>query len=342
MAAMSLHYIKWSRGAALLGAAVLLTACPKINPGPEYNPTPYVMDYADHFPYMELNDANPMTEEGVALGKALYYDPLLHPQEAMACASCHFQESAFSSFTMSGASVLPHMNMGWSEAYLWNGKLEGTLEEAMIFEVDEFFATDLSKLQSDPHYPTMYYEAFGDSIITTDMTAKALAQFLRTVISDQSRFDDHVYKQIPSLTSQEQVGFAIFMSEQGDCFHCHPPPLFTDNEYHNNGLDSAFAGNEGRYDVTGDPMDMGRFKTPSLRNVELTGPYMHDGRYFTLEEVIEHYHHGVKASTTLDPLMTKENGLITLSLTANEKAALVAFLKSLTDTVFISNPDFGN
>lgn len=323
-----------------MSGALLLTACPGPSTGPEYNPTPYGMDYASHFPLMELNEDNPMTEEGIALGKSLYYDELLHPDEAMACASCHFQESAFSSFTSSGASVLPHMNMGWSEAYLWNGKLEGTLEEAMVFEVDEFFATDLSKLQADFDYPTMYYEAFGDSIITTELTARALAQFLRTVISDNSKFDQYYYQQTASLTPQELEGFMIFNSEQGDCFHCHPLPLFTDNEFHNIGLDSTFAGNTGRYAITGDAMDMGAFKTPSLRNVELTAPYMHDGRFTTLEEVVGHYHHDVKQSASLDPLMTKENGEITLSLSEQEKASLVAFLKTLTDYEFITNEEY--
>jgi cytochrome c peroxidase len=134
-------------------------------------------------------------------------------------------------------------------------------------------------------------------------------------------------------------GFNIFTTEKGDCFHCHSLGLFTDNKFHNIGLDSEFTSiNMGRYNVTLKQADMGLFKTPTLRNIQLTAPYMHDGRYLTLEQVVEHYNSGVKQSNTLDPIMTKPSKIYGLGLTPTEKQDLVAFLKTLTDTTFTKNP----
>ena len=335
--------MRMTKQAAVLAFVVvlLLSGCRRINPGPEYNPTPVILDLADHFPSMPLSADNPLTEEGVLLGRHLYYDPLLHPEQSMACASCHFQSNAFSSWpTSSCSSVIPHMNMGWSSSFLWDGSIEGTLEDAMVFEVEDFFGTDVNLLQADAAYPLMYFEAFGDSVITTDLTAKALAQFLRTLVTDQSPFDAYYYDHTTQLTTQELEGLILFNSEKGDCFHCHPPPMFTDYQFHNTGLDSTFTSDPGRYAVTGEPQDLGSFKTPSLRNIELTAPYMHDGRFLTLEQVVSHYHHGVMPSASLDPLMTKLNGMTNLSLTQQEQASLVSFLKTLTDTDFTNNPAF--
>lgn len=294
-----------------------------------------------YFPSPNEPDNNPLTREGVALGKKLYYDPLLSkggPLNGSACASCHQQDHGFSTpGTFDGKTVLPHVNLAWNDRFLWNGKVEGDLEEIMAFEVEEFFQTDIEKLRNDPDYPELFGKAFGEPGISLKKTEKALAQFIRTLISSDSKFDRYLQGKT-SLTPSEANGYNIFNSEKGDCFHCHSPPLFTDHELHNIGLDSIPTGDDrGHYVVSGDSSDMGAFKTPTLRNVSLRSSYMHDGRFSTLSEVVEHYNSGVKKSPHLDPIMTKAGKKNGLGLSAQEKADLVAFLKTLADSSFVQD-----
>jgi cytochrome c peroxidase len=304
-----------------------------------YDPTPVELFYPKWFPTMPVSETNPLTEEGIELGRRLYYDPILHPNGNMSCSSCHDQNKSFTVST-TGTAVLAHINLGWSNNFLWNGKVQGTMEDIMQFEVNEFFETDIERLKSHPEYQESFYEAFGEPEITTELCAMALSQYFRSMISANSRFDRYYPGKIQP-TQSEVAGYDIFNSEKGDCFHCHPQPLFTDNQFHNIGLDDAFTSeNWGRYEVTGSEFDKGLFKTPTLRNVSLTGPYMHDGRFQTLEEVINHYDHGVLHSNTLDPIMSKSDKLTGLNLSDEDKANLLAFLLSLTDSTYISNPDF--
>lgn len=309
---------------------------PEPEPGPEFNPTPYELVIPDHLPILEIPEDNPMTVEGVQLGRRLFYDKKLHETQEHACADCHIQSLSFTN----GPDVLPHMNFGWYNNFLWNGKISGTLEEIMLFEVADFFKTDLDNLNNDDVYPGMFFDAFGTETATHELAAKAISQFERTLVCGNSRFDKIVYENEGFFTDEELLGYDLFFTEEGDCFHCHGGVLFTDNLFHNNGLDQTFD-NNGYGDVTGDAADMGRFKTPTLRNIELTGPYMHDGRYATLEEVIDFYSEGLQFSETVDPLMKNvhQGGI---KLTDEEKVALVAFLKTLTDTTFINNPDFAS
>lgn len=300
------------------------------------------LEYPSHFPDPDIPKGDPLTKEGVALGKKLYYDPLLSkggPLHGSACASCHQQDRGFSlSGTFDGSPVLPHVNLAWSDRFLWNGKVKGDLEAIMAFEVEEFFQTDLEKLRKDPNYPELFGKAFGEPGITLKKTEKALAQFIRTQVSGRSKFDRYLQGET-SLTPSEANGYNIFNSEKGDCFHCHAPPLFTDHELHNIGLDSIPTGKDrGHFLVSGDSSDMGKFKTPTLRNVALRGPYMHDGRFNSLMEVVEHYNKGVQHSSTLDPIMTKPGKANGLGLTAQEKTDLVAFLKTLSDSSFTNDP----
>ncbi len=197
------------------------------------------------------------------------------------------------------------------------------------------------KLQNHAEYPTLFSQAFGTSKIDSILVTKAIAQFERTIISGNSKFDQFLRGET-TLTPEEQNGFDVFMDEaRGDCFHCHGSnnnPLWTDNEFHNNGLDANFS-DLGLGAVTGDPNDNGKFKSPSLRNLAFTAPYMHDGRFATLEEVINHYSEGLQTSSTIDPLMKKVNqGGVNLS--PKDKADLKAFLLTLSDYDFINNPDF--
>lgn len=296
--------------------------------------TPYNLVTPPYFPQMIIPSDNLLTVEGVLLGRKLYYDTILS-NVGLSCSSCHDQAYSFSN---SVANSLPHVNLGWSNKFLWNGSEEGRLENAMLFEVEDFFNTDISKINNNAEYRSLFKRVFKSEYVTSEQVAYALAQFIRTQISDNSKFDRYLRYET-MLTPSEINGFVIYNSEKGDCFHCHSLGLFNDNQFHNIGLDSVFTGvNKGRYNVTLDPDDIGKFKTPTLRNVELTAPYMHDGRFSTLEQVIDHYNSGVNLTATLDPILTKPNHQFGLQLTIQEKQDLIAFLKTLTDTTFISNP----
>lgn len=336
------------RTAAITAVAFLLlagiSACRKntdTDPLVSSEPTAYDLDYPSHFPPMPIPSNNPMTKEGVLLGRYLYYDNLLSlngPKSGLSCSSCHNQALSFST-NGSGTSVLPHVNLGWNKSFLWNGKVEGTMEDIMRFEVEEFFQTNLDALRNDPKYPSLYRNAFGSEEITYERTEFALAQFFRSLVSYKSEYDRVILMQgVDTYSDDEADGYLIFFSEKGDCFHCHSSTLLSDNSFRNIGLDSVFTGdNLGRYTVSQNPADIGKFKVPTLRNIALTAPYMHDGRFSTLEEVIDHYNTGVKKSPTLDPIMTKPGKELGLQLSVQEKKSLVAFLKTLTDTAFTSD-----
>ena len=298
-----------------------------------YAPVPFNINAPDWFPPMDIPSGNPTTVQGVALGRMLYYDPLLHPTGAHSCAECHLQAQSFSST----ATVLPHVNLGWNKNFLWNGRVQGTLEDIMYFEVTEFFKTDLSRLQNDAEYPRLFHEAFGTKTITNELAAKALAQWLRSVVSGNSLRDQSIWGNPRIFLSDEAIdGAIIFYTERGDCFHCHGGIFYTDNDFHNTGLDASPA-EPGYGAVSGNPADYGKYKTPTLRNIALTAPYMHDGRFQTLEEVIDFYSDGLKKSSTIDPLM-KWAHVGGVHLSPKEKSDLLAFLYTLTDSSFIHDP----
>lgn len=298
--------------------------------------TPYEVTYPNYFPKLPSFSENPLTVEGIYLGRRLYYDPILS-NNGNSCSSCHNQNESFSKASVNS---LAHVNLGWSTNFLWNGKVAGKMEDIMMFEVEEFFNTDISKLNASDYYKNEFKKVFGVETITSKDVSYALAQFFKTMNSSNSKYDrflQHKYW----FTTAEMNGFNIFTTEKGDCFHCHTLGLLTDNKFHNIGLDSIFTpANNGRYTITGNPFDMGLYKTPTLRNIELTAPYMHDGRYSTLEEVAGHYNTKVKHSSTLDPIMTKPGKIHGLQLSPNEISDLVAFLKTFTDSTFINNPNF--
>jgi len=309
--------------------------------------TPYKIQYPDYFPQMVLNDQNPLTKEGVALGRKLYYDTRMHKEVGTrACATCHVQSGGFTSDGIAdkfgiGISVLPHINVGWNSNYLRDGKIQGTIEKIMIFEVEKFFETDVSVLQADDTYPAEFKQVFGEETITPKLCGYALAQFFRTLISINTKWDQ--WKQgVATLTESEERGREIFTTDRGGCFNCHPAPLFTDNQFHNNGLNNTFPEEQyGRYAVTFDDADMGKFKTSTLRNIAITGPYMHDKRFTTLDEVIEHYSSGIQASDTLDPVIDGWGGT-GLNFTEQEKTDLIAFLNTLTDNDMMTQSSLSN
>jgi cytochrome c peroxidase len=276
---------------------------------------------------------NPTTVEGAALGRTLYYDRRMSPDGSRACADCHLQRHGFAHPDVPG--VLPHINLAWSRSFLWDGHFEGTLEDAMRMEVEDFFQTDLERLRQ-PDLQALFEAAFGSPEITVERTARALAQFQRTMFSGRTPYDAYEAGERSALNAAEKRGMRLFFDERAECFHCHASALFTDNGFHDIGLDPDPTGT-GRGAYTGRPEDAGKWKTPTLRNVERSGPYMHDDRFETLEEVVAYYSDGVGDSPNLDPLLRRGG----FGLTASEQADLVAFLKALTDEDYLTDPRLG-
>ena len=302
---------------------------------------------------------NPQTEEGIFLGKKLFYDPILSADNSQACANCHNPANAFTDSNRFSEGIdgligtrnsMPLFNLAWNygDRFFWDGREYGLENQAFepvtnTIEMHTTWPEVAYKLSQDPDYPQLFEAAFGIISIDSTLVSNAIAQFEITLISSNSKFDAYLMGS-GSLTTQEIDGFNIFMDEsKGDCFHCHGSennPLWTDNKFHNNGLDSNIT-DLGLGGISGDPSDDGKFKSPSLRNLIFTAPYMHDGRFSTIEEVINHYSHGLVNSPTIDPLMKKVNqGGVQLS--TQEKASLKAFLLTLTDEEFVNNPNFSN
>lgn len=305
------------------------------------------------FPQVRLPTDNPLTEEGVELGRRLFQDKRLSVNQTQACASCHDQGHAFADvrrFSLGAEqqvgkrNAMPLFNLAWQPAFFWDGRA-ATLREQVLMpiqdahEMNETLPKVVAKLSADAECVEAFRAAYGVSEITADGIAKALEQYLLTLVSQESRFD-RAARKVAELTESEKRGLRLFVTEfdpkrglrGADCFHCHGGTLFMSQAFANNGL--ALAEDDiGRMAVTKDEADRGKFKTPSLRNIARTAPYMHDGRFATLEEVVEHYSSGVRNSPTLDPNLAKHpaGGI---QLTAEEKADLVAFLKTLTDESF--------
>ena len=341
----------------------LTTGCQKDRP--VYRVTPYNLNIPNHFPQMPIPDDNPMTQEGVALGKKLFFDKRLSKDNTINCASCHRQENSFSdpnqfSIGVDGAvgsrNSMALVNLGWQNSFFWDGRA-GTLEEQIFEPVPDpkemhlSWPEAVSRLKDDGEYRNLFLRAFNEEDFDSTHVSKALAQFIRTMISSKSKYDimykfqngmpldDSETAILNTVTTEEWGGMDLFFSlTGGDCLHCHDGPLMHINLFSNNGMDTEFE-DEGRFDVTGNPNDLGKFKVPTLRNIELTAPYMHDGRFQTLEEVIDQYSHGVVISPTIDPMMefAFQGGV---QLDEYEKSLLLAFLKTFTDWEFINNPDF--
>jgi cytochrome c peroxidase len=264
-----------------------------------------------------------------------------------ACASCHLQSAAFSdpnqfSTGIDGligdrnASAI--INVGWNNNLNWDGSAISLEEQAFEpitnpIEMNDTWINVENKLNADGEYPTLFKNAFNIDYIDSNHVVMAIAQFERTLISANSKFDKYLRGET-QLTASELGGYAIFNSEKGDCFHCHGTQMFMDNLFHNNGLDPEPFTDLGLGKITNNASDNAKFKTPTLRNIEFSSPYMHDGRFSTLEEVVEHYNSGGEYSLTVDPLMKKLG--VGLQLTNQEKQDLVAFLKTLSDSDFIT------
>src|SRR5882724_106147 len=318
------------------------------------NATPYRLTISQFAPQPDLPRDNPLTGEGVALGGKLFFDRRLSANDSESCATCHNPHLAFSQPRRFSRGVdgdigtrnaMPLENLAWKSSFFWDGRA-ATLREQVLqpiqnpIEMHESLTSLVAKISADKDYPRLFQNAFGSPEISSDKIAHALEQFLLVQVSFNSKFD-RVMNGTEKFSDDEQRGFVLFNTEYdpyhgqygADCFHCHGGPLFQSQNFANNGLDSAFR-DLGRYKVTKRPGDEGKFSVPSLRNVAVTAPYMHDGRFQTLEEVVEHYCTGMKRSATLDPNLAKHpDGGVPLS--AEDKRALAAFLKTLTDEKFL-------
>ena len=324
---------------------------------------PYSFPKLKYFPQMPEADNNLVTVEGVKLGRYLFYDPILSSDSTMACGSCHKQEFAFSDspnkFSKGRNEIamvrntLPLFNLAWYPALFWDGKAK-SIEDQIAHPIkskDEMnleFKIIVNRLSKNGLYKNLFYKAFGTTQIDSIKVCYAISQFLRTLISYQSKYD-RVISGNGSFSNDEFEGYIIVNDQtKGDCLHCHTTDadaLGTTLKFSNNGLDAVSNPSEykdkGRGLITSQITDNGKFKIPSLRNLLFTSPYMHDGRFKTLNEVLDFYSEGVNNCVNIDSKMefVHQKGN---KLTSSEKQKVIAFLKTLSDSVFITNPEFSN
>jgi Cytochrome c peroxidase len=338
--------------ALAIGCTGLLFSCHDLpeafDPPP---PTPLHIHVPEGFPPFFAPEDNPTTVEGVALGRKLFYDPILSGDNTIACADCHRQENAFTdprafSIGIDGIAgprnSMSLVNIAWQPRLFWDGRVLGLEKQALRpiqdpIEMHENLDVAVAELKADRQYREMFLRAFGTEQIDSALIAKALAQFQRTLNSFDSRYDRWAAGK-DTLGQAALNGMEIFLENtRGGCAQCHSfGAMFSDFIFRNNGLD-ADPKDIGRYSVTQWLPEYGAFKTPSMRNVEYTAPYMHDGRFATLEEVMEFYNNGFVVGPYTDPAMT---GMKRGRLSQEDIADLIAFLKTLSEPAFLTNPAF--
>lgn len=344
--------------------------CPPEDPDPLITgpsvATPYTLDIPTYLPRPVIEADNPLTVEGIALGRRLFYDKIMGRDSAFACADCHKQERAFTdgrALALGIAdregrrSAMSLVNLVFNgNGFNWDGSSAKLWEQAVhpvenMLEMDEDWANVLLRIRRHEDYPKRFRATYGierPSEITREMVVKAIAQFESTIISADSHFDRVVYKNSEFFTEEEQYGAdSLFFVENvpigalhPGCGHCHNAPSFGDNRFKNNGIEDVASlddfPDKGFGNVSGSRFDNGKFRTPTLRNIALTAPYMHDGRFATLEEVVEHYANGGHGVENEDPNITG------FELTPRKKEALVAFLNSLTDETLVNDERFSS
>lgn len=330
--------------------------------------------YLDNASYISYN-INPVTQEGVELGRYLFYEKRLSKDNTMSCASCHIQELAFSDGKTKANGVngnellfnsMSLTNVAISGKLFWDGRGKSLELQALApvvghLEMDQRLSATVQKLENTTIYPRLFRKAFGNEKITPKRIAYAIAQFEKTLISFNSKYDQYLNNKT-ELTPLEHNGMNLFFTipdpkkgiRGAGCVSCHLPVTFAGSTknyegFKNNGLNSIHykKNRQGRQRLSHNNEDYGKFKVPTLRNIEVTGPYMHDGRFRTLEDVLNHYSDEIKSSSTLDSLIRVISNNITgsrpgLFLTVMEKKALIAFLKTLTDQDFLTNPVYSD
>jgi cytochrome c peroxidase len=356
----------------LIISPILFLACKKNSPAitnyAQYDNTPYSLTYANaNLPEPNLPADNALTVEKIELGKMLFYEKALSKDGTMSCATCHLQEDGFSDKNTFSKGVegllgkrqaMAIFNLAWNEnGFFWDGRAALLRHQSILpiqdpLEMNESLENVMAKLSAmfndgfEKVYQNQFIKAFEDGAINAKNVSLALEAFMFSIVSDDSKYDRYLAGKT-TLTPSEERGRVLFFGEYNeffpetsgaDCAHCHSGNNFENDQFMNNGLDSDFT-DLGRYDVTLENADKAKFKVTSLRNIAVTAPYMHDGRFNTLEEVIDHYNSGIHSSPTLDPALASTMGT-GLMLDAEEKADLIAFLHTLTDHTFLSNPAY--
>lgn len=347
----------------VLFVVILFGACQKdqIIQTPIDSTTPVTFPQPKNFPKPAIPADNQFTQEGINLGRHLFFEKRLSGDNTMSCASCHFQENNFSDprqfsegidGSIGDRNAMILSNLAWQSFFFWDGRSFSLEDQALQpvenpIEMKANWEDVIEKLKADPYYVEMFEAAFGPDAITKENAAKAISQFERMMVSAESKFDRWQRGEYQFLQIEED-GYEIFNTEVGDCFHCHGDlntgnifGAYGDLQFSNNGLDSVLKPNTGYEVVTKDSSDRGKFKIPSLRNVEHSGPYMHDGRFLLLQDVIEFYSTGVKKTYTLDPNM-EDSGNLNKNFTPYQKSALLAFLRTLSDDSFITDTAFSD
>lgn len=328
-----------------------------------YDDTPYSLEYGS-FPEPDFRD-NPLTIEGVKLGRMLFYEKALSLDGSISCGSCHQQEFAFTDpnrfsegvdGSLGKRQAMSTFNTAWhTNEFFWDGRSHLLRDQSLKpiqdeLEMKETLPNVIAKLEEILGYKDQFTRAFGDDEISSERMSLAMEQFMNSIVSYRSKYDQFLDGSA-TLTESEERGRTLYFGEYNpafpdvsgaDCAHCHGGNNFDNNQYMNNGLDiEADQDDIGREEVTGDPTDKAKFKVTSLRNIELTAPYMHDGRFKTLEEVVRHYNNGIKLSPTVDPALeyTTQTGLM---LSEQDISDLVAFLKTLTDQELLNDERYSD
>lgn len=349
----------------LLVSSLLYVSCKKEPTQNTYTPnSDYVLEYGQ-LPTPTIPADNKLTVDGVKLGRFLFYDKNLSSNGMISCGSCHNQRTGFSDtnrFSIGvlglpgGRQAMAISNMLWNtNQFFWDGRANLLRDQSLLpiqdsLEMHETLPNVVSKLKNSLFYQVQFKKAFGSGEINSEKISLALEQFMNSIVSYNTKYDKELRGEV-TYTASEQRGKVLFFKEYNasfpslsgaDCAHCHGGRNFENDRYMNNGLDTdADMADIGRQKATGRVRDKGKFKVPTLRNIALTPPYMHDGRFKTLEEVIDHYNSGIKSSSTVDPAIdnTRVTGLF---LTAQDKVDLVNFLKTLTDEEMINNPAYSS
>ncbi|WP_396189240.1 cytochrome-c peroxidase [Flavobacterium sp.] len=328
--------------------------CGCSNDDDEYQNVPLSFQVPSNFPELTYDlSNNPLTQKGFELGKKLFYDGRLSSDGIVSCGFCHIQADAFThhghSFShgvgdnIGTRNTPPIQNLAFQTAFMWDGAtthldLQPIIPLTSPIEMNGSFSQIIAMMKADPVYVKLFKQAFSDGQINSENMLKALGQFMVMAVSSNSRFDKFRRNEPGGVLSEDELeGYAIFNQK---CASCHATDLFTDNSFRNNGLSINPQINDvGHYRVTELLQDKYKFKVPSLRNIEKTAPYMHDGRFYTLEAVLNHYSNGVQNNLNLDSSLNT-NGTLGIPLTNDQKAKIIAFLKTLTDQQFLTDPKF--
>ncbi|MGC4059043.1 MAG: cytochrome c peroxidase [Chitinophagaceae bacterium] len=296
-------------------------------------------------PYYAFKD-NQLTKAGFMLGRKLFYDTRLSKDSSTSCGSCH---QSFAAFSQTGHNVSHGVNgllgnrnspalfnLNWNTSFMWDGgvnhiEVQPTAPITNPVEMDETLDNVMNKLKADAEYHKMFIAAFGTDEITSQRMLKALAQFMGSMVSDNAKYDK-VQRGQAQFSDEEAAGLTVFESK---CATCHPAPLFTDHSFRNVGIKPGINNDSGRAHITLSPDDLYKFRVPSLRNLSYTAPYLHDGRFETIDQVLDQMESGIYASPSLDPLV--KDGL---KLSSAERSNLKAFLKTLDDETFVSDKRF--